>query len=424
MTLGSQPTDAVLVRISVDDDNSDVHALPGLLQFTAATWNTAQTVTVRADADAGGQADTARLTHRAAGGDYTGVTVTVTDDDVAVEISQRAVTLLQGEQNTYTVRLGAAPAGPVTVDSPDADVEVGPAGSLQSRALVLTANDWNTPQAVKVTGGTVGSDKAVTVTHTVSGYGAGTTAEDVMVMVTVLTATGALQVDPLALVLVEDGPAKTYMVRPRVQPTAAQTMTVNVANTNAAVSAVPLALTFEETNWAAQAVTVRAATDSDTTVEMATLNRTVEVPGSLTVVLQAPVVVTEREATALTLMVPDQAVRVGQRVNVRLPGATGGNAPLSYELMGPGPATTLGLPAGLTFDPTRRRIQGTPQMTADAATYRLTVEDANGDVANADFTLTVEGNPLPGFREPAGRYTRGEPYPLPAPECGWGRRRY
>ena len=289
------------VTVTATSDNTavtvDADSTPQTvaLTFSTTSWNTAQTVTVRTDGDADAQADAAALTHRAAGGDYTGaapavtVTVNVTDDDAGVVISRRAVTVQGGARNTYTVRLAAQPAGSVTVTvtatSPDADVGVGSAGSPGSRTLVFTATTWNTPQAVTVTGGTVMSDKKVTVTHTVSGYGPVTTAADVRV--TVLSATGALRVDPLALALLEDGPAGTYTVQTRAQPTDPVTVTVVVNNpTNALITAMPTVLTFDATMWAAQAVTVTAAAvtvtaaaDTNTATGSATLNHTVTTVG-------------------------------------------------------------------------------------------------------------------------------------------------
>lgn len=67
--LTSEPVDPVVVRIG---NNTDVHAMPRLVQFNASDWNTAQPVTVRADA--------AVLTHRAAGA--VKLRVTSTDADV------------------------------------------------------------------------------------------------------------------------------------------------------------------------------------------------------------------------------------------------------------------------------------------------------------------------------------------------------
>ena len=150
VVLDSQPTAPVVVRIG--SDNTDVHAMPGLLQYTAISWATAQSVTVRADADADARADRATLTHTAAGGDYTGLAaetlaVTVTDTSAGVAVSRQGLTVVRGETNTYTIVLTAQPAGPVTVMAAPALsnlVTVDTDSTPESRALVFTAGNWQT----------------------------------------------------------------------------------------------------------------------------------------------------------------------------------------------------------------------------------------------------------------------------------------
>ena len=402
VVLDSQPTAPVVVRIG--SDNTDVHAMPGLLQYTASNWNTAQTVTVRADADADARADRATLTHTAAGGDYTGlaeqsVPVTVTDTSAGVVVSRRGVTVVMGETNTYTVVLTAQPAGPVTVTAASSNTNVaivGPTQNPASRAVVFTAGNWQTPQVVTVTGGTTAGD--ATLNHTVSGYGIGTTAASVAVTV-VATGAGVL-IDPQVLRVLEGGPSGTYTVRLATDPGGPVTVTVGpVSGANHAITPAPGALTFDATNWGtAQPVTVTAAVEvpADTTPGTALVTHTV---GGYSGVTSGPsVTVGEDEDLTPTLgAVAAQTYRAGQAVSVRLPGATGGNPPLEYALTGPLPATDLTLPAGLAFAATTRRLQGTPGAAAAAATYRLTVTDVNGSTATRDFTLTVADNPLPGF---------------------------
>ena len=77
-------------------------------------------------------------------------------------------------------------------------------------------------------------------------------------------------------------------------------------------------------------------------------------------------------------------------VDASLPAAAGGNGTLSYTLSGPGTATTLTLPAGLTFDAAGPRLHGTPTATAAEAVYTLTAHDADADRTPADAaTLAV-----------------------------------
>ena len=402
VVLDSRPTAPVVVRIG--SDNTDVHAMPGLLQYTASNWNTAQPVTVRADADADARADMATLTHTAAGGDYTGLAeqslpVTVTDTSAGVVVSRQGLTVVMGETNTYTVVLTAQPAGPVTVTAAPGlpnRVTVDTDSTPESRALVFTVGNWQTPQVVTVTGVTTGG--SVTLRHAVSGYGSVATADGVEVTV-VATGAGVL-IDPQELRVLEGGPSGTYTVRLTTDPTGTATVTVVApSGANHAVSRAPGALTFTggaTGNWGtAQPVTVTAAVEApaNTVPGTAAIQHTV---GGYSGVPSGPVVtVNEVEDVTPTLgAVTAQTYRAGQAVSVRLPGATGGNPPLRYALTGPGAATDLTLPAGLAFAAATRRLQGMPGAAAAAATYTLTVTDVNGSTATRDFTLTVEDNPL------------------------------
>ena len=78
----------------------------------------------------------------------------------------------------------------------------------------------------------------------------------------------------------------------------------------------------------------------------------------------------------------------GHPLSLTLPQATGGNAPLGYEL--------AGLPGTLTFDPAARKVAGTPG-TGDVGAHALTytVTDQDGDTDSEDFTLTVEDDTEP-----------------------------
>ena len=406
VVLDSRPTAPVVVRIG--SDNTDVHAMPGLLQYTASNWNTAQPVTVRADADADARADMATLTHTAAGGDYTGLAeqslpVTVTDTSAGVVVSRQGLTVVMGETNTYTVVLTAQPAGPVTVTvntSTNGVVTVDTDSTPESRALVFTAGNWQTAQTVTVTGVTVTA--SLTLNHRVDGYGGVAGSVNVAVV-----ATGArVLIDPQVLRVLEGGPSGTYTVRLATDPGGPVTVAVGApSGANHAITLAPGALTFTggaPGNWGtAQPVTVTAAVEAPANTVMGTALVGHTVGGYSGVTSGPDVTVNEDEDATPTLgAVAAQTYRAGQAVSVRLPGATGGNPPLRYALTGPGAATDLTLPAGLAFAAATRRLQGTPGAAAAAATYRLTVTDVNGSTATQDFALTVADNPLPGFEDP------------------------
>ena len=87
--------------------------------------------------------------------------------------------------------------------------------------------------------------------------------------------------------------------------------------------------------------------------------------------------------------------------SLTLPAATGGNTPLTYSLS-PTP------PDGLVFNATTRVISGTPTTTQNAIAYTYTVTDADGDIANLSFTITVDGTPaFPADAVAVQTYTRG-----------------
>ena len=113
------------VVISVSSDNTDVTVSPATLTFTPANWGMAQTVTVRAAHDADAVNDAASITHAVVDADsdelYDGlsiarVSVTVTDDDAGVSVSETALTVAEGGNNTYTVKLDAQPASDVVIN--------------------------------------------------------------------------------------------------------------------------------------------------------------------------------------------------------------------------------------------------------------------------------------------------------------------
>ena len=68
--------------------------------------------------------------------------------------------------------------------------------------------------------------------------------------------------------------------------------------------------------------------------------------------------------------------------SLRLPAATGGNAPLSYSLS-PAP------PPGLVFDAATRTLSGTPSAASAARRFTYTARDADGNTASLAFTIAV-----------------------------------
>ena len=192
VVLDSQPAGDVTVTIA-GHAGTDVSLDKTTLTFTDQDWNTGQTVTVTAEHDDDNEdEDNVTLTHTvtsADDSDYDGiavdsVTVSMTDDDARVNIYPTTVTVPEGNAAHYTVVLNAEPTGDVTVTINDptdnTDVTTNPA------TLTFSTSTWDTPQLVTVNAAsdTDDDEDSATITHTVSGYGSVTTADDVAVTVT------------------------------------------------------------------------------------------------------------------------------------------------------------------------------------------------------------------------------------------------
>ena len=125
VVLASEPTGPVTIAVASSD--AAVRVNPSSLGFTAANWQTAQTVTVDAANDeVENNPKTATITHAVSGGDYAGVpaasvAVTVTDDEspsTAVTLSVSPAAVREGAGNrtvTVTGELNGEPRSAATV---------------------------------------------------------------------------------------------------------------------------------------------------------------------------------------------------------------------------------------------------------------------------------------------------------------------
>ena len=118
----------------------------------------------------------------------------------------------------------------------------------------------------------------------------------------------------------------------------------------------------------------------------------------------------------LDAAVADQSYVQGVAItDLVLPAASGGNAPLTYQLLG-------ALPTGLDYNSATRTLSGMPTVTQAAATYTWKVTDAGGDADEDTFTIEVTPAPLGlGGTVERQRYTRNQaitPLVLPAATGG------
>ena len=270
VVLDRLPTANVTVTVG-GFSSSDVTANPATLTFTTLNWDTAQTVTVKADNDADTANDTVTLTHSAASTDADYSAITIADVAVTVEDNDTAqvtgVTIAEGNAQLVVRWTAVDNATGYTVqwksdlqenyNTGDRQARVTP-GSTTSHTISGLAND--TEYTVQVganrTGAPDGQWSVEMTGKPVMPTGAGVTVSKTALTVTEEDATGG-----------------SYTVVLDTQPTADVTVTVAVpADTTVTLTPDPPTLTFTTMNWeTAQTVTVKAGDDADTRNDAVTL---------------------------------------------------------------------------------------------------------------------------------------------------------
>ena len=276
VVLSSQPTSNVTIAVSSDDTREGT-AAPTPLTFTAADWNTPQTVTVTGQDDAiddGNVAYNINLTATSSDGLYNDISIPsvgVTNNDdadsagVSVTPTSGLITTEAGGTATFTVVLTSQPTVNVSFSVVSGDSTEGTASPT---LLVFTTVNWNVQQIVTVTGaddfvddGDVAYSVNLSATSSdgayngipVSSVGASNVDND----------TAGVTVTPTSgLVTSEAGGTDSFTVVLDSQPTAI--VTISVASTNTAEGAVsPTLLTFTAANWSiSQTVTVTGQDDA------------------------------------------------------------------------------------------------------------------------------------------------------------------
>ena len=319
VALRSRPTDAVTVTVAGAAGDVSVVEASRTLIFAAGAWDTAQTVTVNAAADADALADAlVTLTHTVRGGDYDGVaadpvTVRVFENDLPVLALADvradedagalvlAVTLSTPSSRDVTVRYrtadGSGAAGAVA--GQDYRQRTGtlafPAGSSAAQEIRVPLVDDAVAEG----------DETFTVTlhdaaHATLAGGGDTRAATA----TIADDDGrGVTVAPTALE-VPEGRSATYTVALRSQPTDDVTVTVAGAAGDVSVAAASRTLTFATGAWnTAQTVTVEAADDDDALADaLVTLTHAVS-GGDYAGVAAEPVTVRIIEADAPVLAI-------------------------------------------------------------------------------------------------------------------------
>ena len=398
--LQTQPTTTVTVTVSSGDTGAATVSGP-TLRFTPSNWDTEQTVTVRGVDDGDSDGEIVTITHTASGGEYAGVTasvtVTVDDDDTpGITFTPAARTIREGATGTYDVKLNTAPTADVTVaiSSDNADVTV------NKSSLTFTTVNYATNQRVTVTAGqdADAADGTANLTHRPSGgdYSAGE-AKDFMVTVT--------DDDTAGLVLsattlgVDEAGQNTYTVKLQTQPTTTVTVTVSSDDTGAATATVSgSTLIFTASNWETeQTVTVEGVDDGDSANETVTVTNTASGGEYEGVTASVRVTVDDDDKPGITFT--PASLTVGEAgvgtYGVRLNAAP--TADVTVAISSSNPDVTVNT-SSLTFTTvnyaTNQRVDVTAAEDADAAddTANLTHRPSGGGYGsgqNKDLIVTV-----------------------------------
>ncbi|MBF2755462.1 MAG: hypothetical protein ISN29_09435, partial [Gammaproteobacteria bacterium AqS3] len=301
--LQAQPTDEVEVTLTQPASSTGVTVDQTTLTFTTANWNTAQTVTVSATGTAPLGDDAATISLAASGAtEYASVTGSVMIDveDVlpALVLSESTLSINEGDNDDFMVKLNRQPSATVTVTLTAAgDL------TLDKSSLMFTTDNWNVDQDVTVTARQ--DDDLANDTEDVSlsaaNGGFDNVDGDVEVMVTD-DDTAALTLSDIPLNIDEEG-SGTFKVRLAYQPSATVTVTLAqptntdvTLDTDTSASNNQNELTFMTSNWNVdQTVTVSAADDSNTVSETVDISISAEDGGYDSVTITARVNVADND---------------------------------------------------------------------------------------------------------------------------------
>ena len=182
----------------------------------------------------------------------------------SVELNKSHLTLQeQGPDATYTVRLGQAPTGNVTVEISGQSATL----TVASTPLTFTTGNWSTPQTVTLTADddTNRSDGSFTLAHAASGGGYVNVTASLSVTVEDDDGPVEAHIDSGGIVSLTEGESRTYRIWLASAPTEQVTVAVTAPSK---VSVNPTSLTFTAGNWSTpQTVTLEASHDNDTSDE-------------------------------------------------------------------------------------------------------------------------------------------------------------
>ena len=405
VVLDTEPSGTVTVTPSSNDTGAATFS-PSGLTFTSSNWNTAQTVTVSGEDDDDANDETVTVSHSVSGYDSVttadDVSVTVSDNDTAgVSISPTSLSVNEGGTTTYTVVLDTEPNSSVTVTPSSGDTDV---ATLSPASLTFTSSNWDTAQTITISGeeDVNSDDETVTVSHSVSGYGAVTTADSVSVTVSDNDTPG-VNVSPTSLSVDESG-TTTYSVVLNTDPSGSVTVTPSSGDTGAATLS-PSGLTFTSSNWnTAQTVTVSGEEDDDANDETVTVSHSVSGYSGVTTVADVSVTVTDNDTAGVSVSPTSLSLAEGETTTYTVVLMTEPNGSVTVTPSSDDTGAATFSPSGLTFTSsnwnTAQTVTVSGEEDDDANNETVTVSHSVSgydSVSTADdVSVTVNDNDTAG----------------------------
>ncbi len=273
------------VTVSLSKTNADLTLSPTSLTFTTSNYSTAQPVTVNAADDDDATNDSDTITLEASGGidaPKARKSITILDDDTPeFDLAASSISVREGAQGSFQVRLSVRPSANVTVSltasDPDIAIDTDPdtAGNQNTLTFNLTGqtNAWNEYRTVSVSAAHDNDAYDKSAAIALSGKGGdfeGKTASLALSIVDDEPPRGRILLPPTEALTIDEGRSGSIDIRLSRLPKANVTLSPSSDNPDLVFS--PASLTFTPTNGtSAQTLSVSASDDSDFTNESSTI---------------------------------------------------------------------------------------------------------------------------------------------------------
>ena len=338
------------VTVTPQSGDSTRLTVPGALSFNTGNWSNWQPVNLTSLADADLTDNDVNVTHTVSGyGSVTtapSVTVSIIDGGAGVTVNPTALSVSEGANGSYSVRLNSRPSASVTITPTSGDTVTATVGN----AVTFAPAEWSSAKSIQVSGVNGGQAR---ISHSVSSTDTAYAAVTPSPVDVTVTGTARVRVSALAITAVEHGAAGTYDVWLNTDPGAAVTVTPQTTSSAIALSA---ALNFNSGNFRVrQRITVTANTDTNTSSESATITHAVS---GYSGVNQGPqVAVTVQDAGSRILVSPTSlTVKEGTSTSYTLTTTTEPTSNVTVTPTGLGGRVTVS-PSPVTFGPSRSLTQ-------------------------------------------------------------------